>query len=54
MVDPTLSHDLPPFLTPDPGLNSGLMIADDKNFNTMQHRTEQHLGAAHALVQARF
>ncbi len=24
MVDPTLSHDLPPFLTPDPGLNSGL------------------------------
>ncbi|MFO1164950.1 MAG: histidine ammonia-lyase, partial [Paracoccus sp. (in: a-proteobacteria)] len=26
MVDPTLSHDLPPFLTPDPGLNSGLMI----------------------------
>ena len=28
MVDPTLSHDLPPFLTPDPGLNSGLMIAE--------------------------
>ncbi|WP_300519212.1 histidine ammonia-lyase [Aliiroseovarius sp.] len=28
MVDPTLSHDLPLFLTPDPGLNSGLMIAE--------------------------
>ena len=28
IVDPTLSHDLPPFLTPDPGLNSGLMIAE--------------------------
>ncbi|MCE8546155.1 histidine ammonia-lyase [Ruegeria pomeroyi] len=28
MVDPTLSFDLPPFLTPKPGLNSGLMIAE--------------------------
>jgi histidine ammonia-lyase len=28
MVDPTLSFDLPPFLTPQPGLNSGLMIAE--------------------------
>src|SRR5690606_11134820 len=28
MVDPTLSHDLPPFLTPDPGRNSGYMIAE--------------------------
>ena len=28
MVDPTLSYDLPPFLTPDPGLNSGFMIAE--------------------------
>ncbi len=28
MVDPTLSHDLPPFLTPNPGLNSGFMIAE--------------------------
>ena len=28
MVDPTLSFDLPPFLTPDPGVNSGLMIAE--------------------------
>ncbi|WP_071672674.1 histidine ammonia-lyase [Nioella nitratireducens] len=27
-VDPTLSFDLPPFLTPAPGLNSGLMIAE--------------------------
>ena len=28
MVDPALSFGLPPFLTPDPGLNSGLMIAE--------------------------
>ena len=28
MVDPALSFDLPPFLTADPGLNSGLMIAE--------------------------
>ena len=28
MVDPTLSFDLPPFLTPGPGLNSGFMIAE--------------------------
>lgn len=28
MVDPNLSFDLPPFLTPDPGLNSGYMIAE--------------------------
>ncbi len=28
MVDPTLSFDLPPFLTHAPGLNSGFMIAE--------------------------
>lgn len=28
LVDPTLSFDLPPFLTPNPGLNSGYMIAE--------------------------
>nr|WP_321455547.1 histidine ammonia-lyase [uncultured Cohaesibacter sp.] len=28
MVDPALSFDLPPFLAKDPGLNSGLMIAE--------------------------
>jgi len=28
VVDPTLSFDLPPFLTPEPGLNSGYMIAE--------------------------
>ena len=28
MVDPSLSFDLPPFLTVDPGLNSGFMIAE--------------------------
>jgi histidine ammonia-lyase len=27
LLDPTRSHGLPPFLTPDPGVNSGLMIA---------------------------
>jgi histidine ammonia-lyase len=28
MVDPTLNFDLPAFLTPEPGLNCGLMIAE--------------------------
>ena len=28
MVDPVMSFGLPPFLTPEPGLNSGLMIAE--------------------------
>lgn len=28
IVDPNLSHDLPAFLTPTPGLNSGFMIAE--------------------------
>ncbi len=28
MVDPTLSFDLPAFLTPKPGLNSGMMVAE--------------------------
>jgi histidine ammonia-lyase len=28
MVDPTLNFDLPAFLTPEPGLNSGFMIAE--------------------------
>ncbi|NOX95495.1 MAG: aromatic amino acid lyase, partial [Alphaproteobacteria bacterium] len=28
MVDPTLSYGLPTFLTPEPGLNSGFMIAE--------------------------
>ena len=28
MVDPNLSFNLPPFLTDNPGLNSGLMIAE--------------------------
>ena len=27
LLDVTRSRDLPPFLTPDPGVNSGLMIA---------------------------
>lgn len=28
MVDPALSFDLPPFLTPEPGLSSGFMVAE--------------------------
>jgi histidine ammonia-lyase len=28
MVDPSLSFDLPPFLTGNPGLNSGFMVAE--------------------------
>ena len=28
MVDPALSYGLPPFLSPDPGLNSGFMVAE--------------------------
>jgi len=28
MVDPSLSYDLPPFLTSKPGLNSGFMVAE--------------------------
>ena len=28
LVDPALSYGLPPFLTPDPGINSGFMIAE--------------------------
>jgi histidine ammonia-lyase len=28
IVDPVLSFNLPPFLTPNPGLNSGFMIAE--------------------------
>ena len=28
IVDPVLSYNLPPFLTPNPGLNSGYMIAE--------------------------
>ena len=30
LVDPALSHGLPGFLTPKPGLNSGMMIAEVK------------------------
>ena len=39
MVDPTLSFDLPPFLTPDPGLNSGLMIAEVTTAALMSENT---------------
>src|SRR5207245_8310689 len=30
LVDPALNFGLPPFLTPDPGLNSGFMIEEVK------------------------
>ena len=46
MVDPTLSHDLPPFLTPDPGHNSGFMIAEVTTAALMSEN--KHL--AHACV----
>jgi histidine ammonia-lyase len=46
MVDPTLSFDLPPFLTPNPGLNSGLMIAEVTTAALMSEN--KHL--AHATV----
>ena len=43
MVDPALSFDLPPFLTPDPGLNSGLMIAEVTSAALMSEN--KHLAA---------
>ncbi|MFN0116413.1 MAG: histidine ammonia-lyase [Paracoccaceae bacterium] len=46
MVDPTLSFDLPAFLTPDPGLNSGFMIAEVTTAALMSEN--KHL--AHATV----
>ena len=46
MVDPGLSFDLPPFLTPNPGLNSGLMIAEVTTAALMSEN--KHL--AHATV----
>jgi histidine ammonia-lyase len=46
MVDPTLSFDLPAFLTPAPGLNSGLMIAEVTTAALMSEN--KHL--AHATV----
>ncbi len=44
MVDPTLSFDLPPFLTTDPGLNSGLMIAEVTSAALMSEN--KHLSSA--------
>ncbi|EEW25392.1 histidine ammonia-lyase [Rhodobacter ferrooxidans] len=46
MVDPVLSCDLPAFLTPRPGLNSGLMIAEVTTAALMSEN--KHL--AHATV----
>jgi histidine ammonia-lyase len=45
MVDPTLSHDLPPFLTRDPGLNSGFMIAEVTSAALMSEN-KQHAAPA--------
>ncbi|MEM9100281.1 MAG: histidine ammonia-lyase [Pseudomonadota bacterium] len=47
MVDPTLSFDLPPFLTPDPGLNSGFMIAEVTTAALMSEN--KHLAASCAI-----
>ncbi|MES2664808.1 MAG: histidine ammonia-lyase [Pseudomonadota bacterium] len=46
MVDPVLSFDLPAFLTPKPGLNSGMMIAEVTTAALMSEN--KHL--AHATV----
>jgi histidine ammonia-lyase len=46
MVDPVLSFDLPAFLTPKPGLNSGFMIAEVTTAALMSEN--KHL--AHATV----
>lgn len=43
MVDPTLSHGLPAFLTPEPGLNSGFMIAEVTSAALMSEN--KHLAA---------
>jgi histidine ammonia-lyase len=43
MVDPTLNFGLPPFLTPDAGLNSGLMIAEVSSAALMSEN--KHLAA---------
>ncbi|MEM7178495.1 MAG: histidine ammonia-lyase [Pseudomonadota bacterium] len=47
MVDPVLSFDLPPFLTPDPGLNSGFMIAEVTTAALMSEN--KHLAASCAI-----
>jgi histidine ammonia-lyase len=47
MVDPTLSFDLPPFLTPHPGLNSGYMIAEVTTAALMSEN--KHLAHACAI-----
>lgn len=52
MVDPTLSFDLPPFLTPDPGLNSGddrrsddcrSDVGEQASGEPLHHRQHPHL-----------
>ena len=42
MMDPTLSFDLPPFLTSNPGLNSGLMIAEVTTAALMSENKHLH------------
>ncbi len=44
MVDPSLSFDLPPFLTPNPGLNSGMMVAEITSAALMSEN--KHLATA--------
>ncbi|MEM7508217.1 MAG: histidine ammonia-lyase [Pseudomonadota bacterium] len=43
LVDPALSHGLPAFLTPEPGLNSGFMIAEVTSAALMSEN--KHLAA---------
>lgn len=43
MVDPSLNFGLPPFLTPDAGLNSGLMVAEISSAALMSEN--KHLAA---------
>ena len=49
LVDPALSFGLPPFLTPDPGLNSGFMIAEVTSAALMSENRQK---AAPAVIDS--
>ncbi len=49
MLDPARSHGLPPFLTPDPGVSSGLMIA---HYTAVSMAAENRRLAAPASVDS--
>lgn len=46
LVDPALSFGLPPFLTPGPGLNSGLMIAEVTSAALMSENKQRAVPAS--------